>query len=237
MSSYVSTPLIPGSICVILETLKAVKGVKTHFFFGEWLQKETSSILFAAQVTIARFYGAPSKEEYTSRKLVPKSYPFIEDSNVVYFDIGHRVYDGNSTVSPQKQCLDGSSRISFPAIDVSFYGVWNITNISDDVVSSTNIRQSRSKHNPPVTSGTSSATSAQPEYVVSNSSNHSRGRRNHSKHNPPVTSGTSSTTSVQPEYILSSSNNRSRGRRSHSKQNPPITGGTSSEQPPLSGPQ
>nr|GEW36810.1 DNA helicase [Tanacetum cinerariifolium] len=182
-------------------------------------------------------------DTYTKRKLVPKSYPFIEDSNVVSFDVSHQVYDGNSIVSPQKQCLDGSSRISFPAIDVSFYGVWNITNISDDVVSSTDIRQpiaisqnypsvvaisaqpkyvvsnsinrsrgrrSRSKHNPPITSGTSSATSAQPEYVVSNSGNHSRGRRNRSKHNPPVTSGTSSTTSAQLEYILSSSNNRSR---------------------------
>nr|GEX67865.1 hypothetical protein [Tanacetum cinerariifolium] len=52
----------------------------------------------------------------TKRKLVPKSYPFTEDSDVVPSDAGHRVYDGNSTFSPKKQCLDGPSRISSPPI-------------------------------------------------------------------------------------------------------------------------
>nr|GFB47855.1 hypothetical protein [Tanacetum cinerariifolium] len=81
------------------------------------------------------------------------------------------------------------------------------------------------------------AISAQPEYVVSNSSNCSRGRRSRSKHNHPVTGGTSSATSAQPEYVVSNSSNRSRGRRSRSKHNPPVTSGTSSEQLPLSGPR
>nr|GFA87265.1 helitron helicase-like domain-containing protein [Tanacetum cinerariifolium] len=63
------------------------------------------------------------------------------DSNVVSSDVGHRVYDGNSTVSPKKQCLDSPSRISSPPINVSFYGVRNITNISDDVVPNTYIGQ------------------------------------------------------------------------------------------------
>nr|GEZ42028.1 helitron helicase-like domain-containing protein [Tanacetum cinerariifolium] len=108
------------------------------------------------------------------------------------------------------------------------------------------------------------AISAQPKYVVSNSSNYSRSRRSRSRHNPPVTSGTLSATSIQPEhtlsntsnrsqgrrrrskhnpltsaqpeYILSNSSNRLLGRRSRAKQNCPVTGGTSSEQPPLSGP-
>nr|GEX42914.1 helitron helicase-like domain-containing protein [Tanacetum cinerariifolium] len=193
----------------------------------------------------------------TKRKLVPKSYPFTEDCDVVPSDVGHRVYDGNSTFSPKKQCLDGPSRISSPPIDVSFYGVRNITNISDAVVLNTYIgmptamldqchalpdteyvvsnssnysrdRRSRSRHNPPVTSGTSSATSIQPEHTLSNTSNCSHGRRRRSKHNP--------LTSAQPEYILSNSSNRLLGRRSRAKQNCLVTGGTSSEQPPLSGP-
>nr|GEY46292.1 DNA helicase [Tanacetum cinerariifolium] len=190
----------------------------------------------------------------TKRKLVPKSYPFTEDIDVVPSDAGHRVYDGNSTFSPKKQCLDGPIRISSPPIDVSFYVVRNITNISDAVVPNTYIgmpiamldqchalpdtvsnssnysrgRRSRSRHNPPVTSGTSSATSIQPERTLSNTSNCSQGRRRRSKHNP--------LTSAQPEYILFNSSNRLLGRRSRAKQNCPVTGGTSSEQPPLSGP-
>nr|GEU66750.1 helitron helicase-like domain-containing protein [Tanacetum cinerariifolium] len=170
----------------------------------------------------------------TKRKLVPKSYPFTDDSNVVSSDAGHCVYDGNSTVSPKKQCLDGSSRISSPAIDVSFYGVRNITNISDDVVPSTYIGQPIAMLDRcdalPDTGNYPSvvAISAQPEYVVSNSINRSRGRRSRSQHNPPVTNGTLSVISAQPKYVVSNSSNRSQGRRSHSKHNPPITSGTSS---------
>nr|GEX43145.1 DNA helicase [Tanacetum cinerariifolium] len=154
----------------------------------------------------------------TKRKLVPKSYPFTEDSDVVPSDAGHRVYDGNSTFSPKKQCLNGPSHISSPPIDVSFYGVRNITNISDAVVPNTYIGMPTAMldqcHALPDTGNYPSvvAISTQPEYVVSNSSNYSR------------------------EYILSKSSNRLLGRRSRAKQNCPVTGDTSSEQPPLSGP-
>nr|GEY42187.1 hypothetical protein [Tanacetum cinerariifolium]GEY43043.1 hypothetical protein [Tanacetum cinerariifolium]GEY48835.1 hypothetical protein [Tanacetum cinerariifolium] len=148
----------------------------------------------------------------TKRKLVPKSYAFTEDSDIVPSDAGHRVYDGNSTFSPKKQCLDGPSRISSPPIDVSFYGVRNITNISDAVVPNTYIGFPTAMLDPchalPDTGNYPSivAISAQPEYVVSNSSNYSRGTRSRSRHNSPFTSGTSSATSIQPEHTLSNTN-------------------------------
>nr|GEX46973.1 DNA helicase [Tanacetum cinerariifolium] len=151
----------------------------------------------------------------TKRKLVPKSCPFTEDSDVVSSDVGHRVYDGNSTFSPKKQCLDGPSHISSPHIDISFYGVRNITNISDVVVPNTCIGMPIAMldqcHVLPDTGNYPSvvAISAQPEYVVSNSSHYLRGRRSRSRHNPPVTSGTSSATSIQPEHTLSNTSNRS----------------------------
>nr|GFB90004.1 helitron helicase-like domain-containing protein [Tanacetum cinerariifolium] len=145
-----------------------------------------------------------------------------------------------------KQCLDGPSRISSPPIDVSFYGVRNITNISDAVVPNTYIGMPTAMLDPchalPDTGNYPYvvAISAQPEYVVSNSSNYSwehtlsntsncsQRRRRRSKHNP--------LTSSQLEYILSNYSSRLLGRRSRAKQNCPITGDTSSEQPPLSGP-
>ncbi|GKB01259.1 hypothetical protein Tco_0829303, partial [Tanacetum coccineum] len=178
----------------------------------------------------------------TKRKLIPKSYPFTEDGNVVSSDVGHRVYDGNMPVSPKKQCLDGPSHISSPAIDVSSYGVRNMTNINGHVVPNTDISQPiailHQQDKLPHTGNYPSvvAISAQPEYVVSNSNNRSQGRRSRTKDNLPVAGGTSSGISAQPEYAVSNSNNYPQGRRRRTKQNPPVTGGTSSEQPPSSGP-
>ncbi|GJV89727.1 DNA helicase [Tanacetum coccineum] len=187
----------------------------------------------------------------TRRKLVHKSYPITGDGNVVSLDVGHRVYDVNSNVSPKRQCLGRSSFISSPAIDVSPFGVRNMTTISGTVVPSTDIvvkvfvssvecqtpshsviPTSISRESMDITEPNADvAHIGQPESYSSRRSGAGISFVSASRNHPLVAH-----MSAQLEYVVSNSNNRSRGRRSRTRRNPPVTGGSSSQQPPSSGP-